>query len=103
MEKIVSATEARKQFFKLLEYAGHPGASVTITLQGHPPVVIMSQEELDGWMETLEIMSDPELVKDIRAAAKEKKYVTWKELKKKIVTVTVVAIGHRKDIYKRLR
>lgn len=80
MEKIVSATEARKQFFKLIEYAGKPGASVTITLQGHPPVVIMSQEEWEGWIETLEIMSDPELVKDIRESLQEDAFVTLEEL-----------------------
>ena len=84
MGKIVSATEVRKNFFKFLRLAGVPGSNITVTLQGNPPVVMMSQDEFDGWMETLEIMSDPQLVKDIKAAAKEKGGTDWEDLKKQL-------------------
>lgn len=73
MKKVYSATEARKYFFKILDLAGKPGMNVTITLEGRPPLVIMSQEELEGWKETLEIMSDPDLDKDIRQGIREMK------------------------------
>ena len=65
MHKTFSATAARKQFFQVLDLAEAPGFSVTITRQGRPPLIIMSQEEFEGWQETMEIMSDPELVKAI--------------------------------------
>jgi len=67
-----TATEARKQFYKLLRQAGQPGGKVTITLEGQDPVVLMSQDEWESWMETLEVMSDPQLVSDIEAAKQEK-------------------------------
>lgn len=73
MNKTVSATQARKEFFKLMKFAGTPGASVIITLEDNPPVVMMSQSEFEGWMETMEIMSDPELMKDIKEGMKEMK------------------------------
>lgn len=84
MKKMISATEARKQLYKLIRAAGKPGAKVTITLEGYPPVVMMSQEELEGWMETLEVMSDPQLVKDIAEAEKSKEFYDWEDVKKEL-------------------
>ncbi|MEK7591142.1 MAG: type II toxin-antitoxin system Phd/YefM family antitoxin [Patescibacteria group bacterium] len=71
MTKTVSATQARKQWFKLLTEAGVHGAHIRITLGDKPPVIMMSEEELEGWLETLEIMSDPELVKGIREGERD--------------------------------
>jgi prevent-host-death family protein len=84
MNKIISATEARKQFFKVLEEAGTPGSSVTVTLEGRPPVVMMSQEEFEGWQETMEIMADPELMKDIRDGMKDTDAIPWTDVKRKL-------------------
>lgn len=82
MNKIVSATAARKNFFQLLKLAAKPGHTVTVTLEGNVPIVFMSQEEFEGWMETLEIMSDPKLVKDINLAMKEKGGIPWEKARK---------------------
>ncbi len=84
MHKTVSATQARKQLFQLLKIASKPGSSVTITLEGNPPIVMLSQDEFEGWMETMEIMSDPQLMKDIQEAAKETEFIEWSVLKKKL-------------------
>jgi prevent-host-death family protein len=73
MGKSMTATEARKQFFDLLETAEKPGMAVTITHAGHPKVVVMSFDEFEGWQETMEIMPDTSLVKDIREGIKEMK------------------------------
>ena len=62
MTRFVTATQARKQFFQLLDLAEKPGSAITITREGHQPITMMSADEFEGWMETLEIMSDPELV-----------------------------------------
>lgn len=72
MNKNITATAARQDFFKLLEKAGKPGMSVTITREGHPPVVVMSAEEYEGWQETLEILSDSTLVRAIRIGSAER-------------------------------
>ncbi|OGJ62989.1 hypothetical protein A3C37_02265 [Candidatus Peribacteria bacterium RIFCSPHIGHO2_02_FULL_53_20] len=73
MGKTLSATQARKQFFKLLEEAGKSGANIKITFEGHPSLVLLSEEEYEGWLETLEIMSDPELVQDIAEGIRDMK------------------------------
>jgi len=72
MQKIISATDARKNFFQLLRLAGKPKNRVIITLEGNPPVIMLSQEEFDGWMETLDIMSNPKEAAAIRAAMEDK-------------------------------
>jgi len=71
MTRHVTATEARKNLFELIATAGKPGAFVMISHEGTPKVVMMSLEEFEGWQETLEIMSDPELAKDIRKDLKQ--------------------------------
>lgn len=87
MGKTVSATQARKQFFKLLKEASKPGANVRITFKGHPPLMLLSEEEFEGWMETLEIMSDPKLVKDIHDGIREMqagKGIPWEKVKREL-------------------
>ena len=69
----MTATEARKKFYEVIETAKHPGFPVIITHNGLPKVVVLSFEEFEGWQETMEIMSDPSLDKDIRAGIKELK------------------------------
>lgn len=87
MTKTVSATQARKQLFQLLREAGIHGAHVRITLGDKPPVIMMSEEELEGWLETIDILStDPGVVKRLQKAEREiaaGKTITLEELKRK--------------------
>ena len=76
----MTATEARKNFFTMLQEIETPGVSIVITHEGYPKGVLMSVEDFEGWMETLEIMSDPELMKDIREAMDETETITLEEL-----------------------
>lgn len=89
MTKTVTATQARKDFFKLLRKAKIPGHFVRISLQGaKDDVIMMSADEWDGWMETLEIMSDPKLVRELRKADKELKAgvkgIPWEQVKREL-------------------
>ena len=82
MQSTTSATKARKNFFHLIEQAGSPGASVTITVDGEPRIVMMSSDEFEGWKESLEIMADKKLMKSIREGLKGKKIYSHDEIKK---------------------
>lgn len=79
-----TATEARKDFYKLLRSAAKPGNRVRITLQGQDPVVLISEDEIEGWIETIEVMSDPQLVKDIKEAEERGDYKDWEDVKKEL-------------------
>ena len=69
----MTATEARKHFYAVIDEAGHPGVAVAITHEGTPKVVVMSFEEYEGWQETMEIMADPELDKELEEAVQDMK------------------------------
>ncbi|MDD5041477.1 MAG: type II toxin-antitoxin system Phd/YefM family antitoxin [Candidatus Peribacteraceae bacterium] len=91
MNKCITATEARKRFYALIDAAEHPGVSVVITHEGIPKVVVMSFEEFEGWQETMEIMADPELdkelteaVKDMKAGKLHKDTISLEEVKKRL-------------------
>lgn len=84
MDSVITATKARQNFFKLVEKTDRPGASVVITMDGKPKVVMMSLEEFEGWQETLEIMADKKLLQAIKESLKDKKTYSESVVKKKL-------------------
>ena len=86
-KKIISITEGRKKLFKIVEEVQRPDTYYTFTVDGKPKVVLMSKDEFDSIMETMEIMSDPEIMKDIKKAEedfKKGRYSSWEEVKEKL-------------------
>jgi prevent-host-death family protein len=71
IETTLPATEAREKFFKILEDVKKASRIYTVTLDGKPKAVILSSEEYQAWRETLEIISHPEIVKDLKEAEKD--------------------------------
>lgn len=88
MTKYITATQARKNFFKLMELLRTSGVTVMVTHQDKPPIVMMSAEEWEGWMETLDILSDPKEAKELREAIREYKEggetIDWEDAKKEL-------------------
>lgn len=83
----ITATEARNNFFNLLAKVKKSPYPINITVKGVPEVVVMSKEEYDGWMATIETLSDKELVESIKESDrnfKEGKYQTWQEVKNEL-------------------
>lgn len=78
----LSATEVRNNFFDILDEIEQTNVPYTITRAGKPKAVIMNAEEYESWMETLDIMSNPETVRGIeegRKDLKEGRYITLEE------------------------
>ncbi|MDD5750186.1 MAG: type II toxin-antitoxin system Phd/YefM family antitoxin [Candidatus Pacebacteria bacterium] len=71
LEKILPASEARRNFFAILRDAQNPGCVYTITLDGRPKAVVLSSKTYDAWKETISIVKDGCLAKGIRKAQKE--------------------------------
>ncbi len=97
-QNTLSITNARKNIFELAEKVQKPGIHFTLTENGCPKVVILSADEFDSIMETMEIMSDPELMKDIKEAEEDFKkgdYVTLDELKKELGYSSVFAVADK--------
>jgi len=80
-------SEARKKIFQIAKEVQKPSNYYTLTEKGRPKAVIMSVEEFESIMETMEILSDPELMKKIEKAEAEYKkgeYIKWEDVKKEI-------------------
>jgi prevent-host-death family protein len=70
---VLAVSKARDNFFDLMEKTMRLHERFIITKKGKPEAVLISAEEYEEWMETLEIMSYPETVKGIKKGLKELK------------------------------
>ena len=65
--KILPLSEVKTKLSELVDVLERRDEEITVTRNGKPVAIIVSKDEYDGWQETLEIMKDPEFMKEIRA------------------------------------
>jgi antitoxin YefM len=63
--------EVRANLSKLVDEAVRTHQRIEVTRQGRRAAVILSADDYDSIMETLAILSDPELMHEVRAAEAE--------------------------------
>jgi antitoxin YefM len=83
--KTLPITEARDSLTDLVNRAANKLDEFVITVNGKPKAVLMSSEEFESWKETIDILSDPELMEDIKRGEEDIKagrVVSLEELKK---------------------
>lgn len=78
----ITASEARDNLYNIIRKASKGLRSYEIKLRGAGPVVLISKDQIEGWLETLDIMSSPEEVEAIAKGRKSKKTISNKEMKK---------------------
>ncbi len=71
MQKI-PITEARNKFMKLPDQVGKDQI-IAVTRRSKEVMAVMSWELYEGLLETLEILSDPEMIKNLRTAIEDVK------------------------------
>jgi len=77
------ASQARKNFYTMLDEVNTKLKSFTITLHGKVKAIVINPDELESWRETIEIMNDKKLVKELKQSQQEIKrgeYITEKQL-----------------------
>lgn len=87
MTKTLSITKAREDLTSLVDNASRKLTEYVITVNGFPAAVLMSAAEFESWKETLDILSDPELMKVIKEGEEDfekGRYVTFEQLKKNL-------------------
>lgn len=67
----VALGEVKNRLSELVDRVERQHGRVVITRHGHPSAVIVSIDDLESLEETLEILSDPQAMKDIRRAHAE--------------------------------
>ena len=73
MNKTIPLKEARQKFSTLVDRVDRLSERFVVTKNGTPRAVLMSAEEFESWVETLEIMSNPKTVKALNQGIKEAK------------------------------
>lgn len=63
---ILSLSEAKAKLPQLLRETEELGERFVITRSGRPAAVLVSAEEYDGLIETLEVLADPKLLAAVR-------------------------------------
>ncbi len=97
-KKMISLTEGRKNLYNIVEEVQKPSTHYTFTVDGKPRAVLLSYDEFDSIMETMEIMSDPELmarIKDAEAEYERGEYISLDQLKKEMGYVDLEAVAVR--------
>ena len=87
MTHTLPITKARENLTKLVNNASKRLDEYVITVNGSPAAVLISVAEYESWKETNEIMSDPQLMKDIRQGEKELdegQGIPWEKAKKEL-------------------
>ncbi|MCB0943462.1 MAG: type II toxin-antitoxin system Phd/YefM family antitoxin, partial [Mycobacterium sp.] len=63
--------EVRANLSKLVDEAVRTHLRIEVTRQGRRAAVILSAEDYDSIMETLDVLSDPDLMEDLRRGQAE--------------------------------
>jgi antitoxin YefM len=73
MTRTLSIAEARERLTRLPEeFAAHPDeGALSVTRRGEPVLAVLPWETYEALIETMEIMGDPDLWADLRAAAQD--------------------------------
>lgn len=71
MSEIVPFTEAKAHLSDLVDRVVSERERITLTRNGRPAAVLINPDELASLEETLDILSDPELVKSLRRSLRQ--------------------------------
>ena len=69
--KTLSLTEVKARLSELVDEVESRDERIVITRKGRPAAVLVSQDDLDSWQETLEITSDRALMTELRRGIRQ--------------------------------
>ncbi len=64
--KLMPVSEVKASLRKLVDEVSARDEEIVITRDGRPAAVLLSQDQYEGWRETVEIVGGKELMKEIR-------------------------------------
>lgn len=76
-DQILPITDVKRGLLPLVKKIQRLQESIAITRNGKPAAVLLSLGEYEGLLETIEILSDPSLVKFLRRSRKELDRGRW--------------------------
>jgi len=85
--KDLPITEARQELTSLPDRLASTHETVTVTRRGKPVLAILPWDEYEALVETLEVLSDKDLMQSVRRGLKEieqGKTIPWEQVKRKL-------------------
>ncbi len=85
--KELTTVNARRELTRLPEKLGAEPATVAVTRRGKPVLAIMTWADYQAILETLEILSDNDAIKQLRRSikeVKEGKAIPWQKAKARL-------------------
>lgn len=70
-DKILPVTEVKRELMRLLKRMQARGGIVAITKDGRAAGILMSPEDYEGLLESLEILEDTSLIRSLNKALKQ--------------------------------
>jgi len=67
----LSASDARADLYNLLDTVKNKFKRLVITKHGQAQAIVMPVEEVEAWEETMDILADRKLMKNIEAGLKD--------------------------------
>lgn len=80
----LTMVDARRELTKLPEQLGATPATVAVTRRGKPVLAIMTWDDYEALVETVEILSDDDAMEQLRRAVDDVKHgrvIPWEEAK----------------------
>ena len=87
MAKDMPMTDARHELTSLPEQLSTTHETVAVTRRGKPVLAILPWEEYEAIVETLEILSDEDLMRSLRQGIREARHgkgIPWERAKRKL-------------------
>lgn len=70
-DKILTITEAKQSLLNHVKNIKQQGCSLMITRNGEPSAVMISPDEYEGLLETIDILSNPKIMSALNRSLKE--------------------------------
>lgn len=77
IDKFVCVSEAKNKLLDLIRRMKHQQEIVAITRDGIPSAVLLSMDQFQGLMETIEILSDQKTMRELRLSLRQAEKGQW--------------------------
>ena len=84
MTRSMSLAQVRQDFSGVIDEVVDTHERIVVTRHGDPAAMLVAVDDFESMQETLEILSDPELVEDIQQSLKSKKRYTTDEVRARL-------------------
>ena len=71
IETYIPVTQAKAKLLDIVRQIGDTDDTIAITKNGVPETVMLSMKKFEGFLETIDILSDSEMVAQLRASSKD--------------------------------